>query len=275
MENVTEALKLAFSVLFFVGALTISIMIFSQARETSDILLYRQDPTNYYEYVEASNNKNRVVGVETIIPTLYRYYKENYTVVFKTGSLDEEGNLITKGPITIYETKTDVNNWNEGYDWKNCWGSSASDTYRTQITSFDLDEENKRHEPWVGKTKDIKLNMDAFIAGKEYVYQTDSQGRPIVSVHYNNFNKTGMGFYEACKKKNYKFVETLGEYALNENIVYKKDPVTGEELLDKNGNKIIDYDYTDSSTIINIDGEIVNLIKPKKKRIITYILING
>lgn len=269
MENAVDALKMAFAVLFFVGALGISMVTFTKARETADILLYSKDSTNYYEYVEPSKNKSRVVGVETIIPTLYRYYKENYTVQFKTGRLNEDGTLETTGNLYIYTTKTNPDNWNNTYyNYEN-----REDPDSLRISAFDLDDENKRHEPWAGNVKDIKLNLDAFITGGRYVYQTSSTGEPAVWVDYNNFNNTGMGFYEACKTKKYQFVETLGEYASGE-IVYKRDE-NGDVVLGPDGNPIIDYETTDTSTVIDIDGQIVNLLKPKTKRIITYTLITN
>lgn len=89
MENASEAIIMAGAVLIFVIALTVAMTVFSQARSTVDTVVYATDKTNYYEYldIDVSNNiKNRIVGLETVIPTLYKYYKENYTVVF----LDEK-----------------------------------------------------------------------------------------------------------------------------------------------------------------------------------------
>ena len=82
MENASEALMMAFGVLIFVLALTVAINSFGQAREVSDVVLYATDETNFYEYEFAIDkvSQNRVVGLETIIPTLYKYYKANYTV---------------------------------------------------------------------------------------------------------------------------------------------------------------------------------------------------
>ena len=39
------------------------------------------DKTNFYEYTEGNEMpEGRKVSAETIIPTLYRYYKENFMV---------------------------------------------------------------------------------------------------------------------------------------------------------------------------------------------------
>ena len=83
MENAIEALKMAFAFLVFVMALTVSIIAFGNVKKTADVVLYAKDETNYYEYIKDSEitgkaAENRIVGLETIIPTLYKYYKENY-----------------------------------------------------------------------------------------------------------------------------------------------------------------------------------------------------
>lgn len=82
MEDAVEALKLAAWVLIFILALSIVFMVFSQAKEVADIVLNYSDNTYFASYVEAetSNGNGRTVGIETVIPTLYRYYKEKYSV---------------------------------------------------------------------------------------------------------------------------------------------------------------------------------------------------
>ena len=97
MENASQALIIAFSIIIFVIALTISISMFSMARATSDFVIFKSDKTNYYEYNrvnETSKRNARVVSMEAIVPTLYRYYKENYRVEF----YDNEGKQ-----LEIYE----------------------------------------------------------------------------------------------------------------------------------------------------------------------------
>ncbi len=48
MENAVDALKIAFGVLVFVIALTVAFALLSQAKATSDIMLFASDKTNYY-----------------------------------------------------------------------------------------------------------------------------------------------------------------------------------------------------------------------------------
>ena len=82
MENVADALKMAVAVLIFVIALGISISSFSQAKQTAQTLLDYTDREYDMQYISNVTNTERVVGIETIIPTIYRAYKENYKVFF-------------------------------------------------------------------------------------------------------------------------------------------------------------------------------------------------
>ena len=73
MENAVDALKIAFGILVFVIAITVSFTLFSQAKSTSDIVLYSSDKTNYYTY--QNSNSDPIVGIDTIISELNRYAK--------------------------------------------------------------------------------------------------------------------------------------------------------------------------------------------------------
>ena len=85
MENAVDALKMAGAVLIFVLALSLSITSFSEARQASDIILdFKDRETQYINgdfYYEATGTE-RTVGLETIIPSIYRVYNENYRIVF-------------------------------------------------------------------------------------------------------------------------------------------------------------------------------------------------
>lgn len=101
MENAAEALTMAGSVLLFVLALSIALLLFTQARETIDILIRNTDREALIDSIDTSTEEGRIlqgefyyvanstnpetirnVGLETIIPSLYRAYTESYTVVF-------------------------------------------------------------------------------------------------------------------------------------------------------------------------------------------------
>lgn len=112
MENAVDALKIGFAVLVFIMALSLSMYMYTEAKETADIVLHSSDISEFMEYTEliddmavAKQSENRVVGVETIIPTLYKYYKENYTIIFRKA----DGSF-----LEIYKTSTNPDNWGSG-----------------------------------------------------------------------------------------------------------------------------------------------------------------
>lgn len=112
-ENISEALVMAASVLIFVIALSVIFSLISQAKSTSDAILYSYDDTKYYYDEDLENitfttardeNINRTVTMETIMPTVYRYIKEHYGVTI----FDKNGEIIARFDET---TESIVNNW--------------------------------------------------------------------------------------------------------------------------------------------------------------------
>lgn len=116
MEHATEALKMAAAVLVFVLALSITISAFGEARQTAQVILeYKDRDYDYNTYLAYKvNETQRIVGAETIIPSIYKAYKENYKIVFKDGN----GN-----GITLYQKK------------------NVTGTEETEICSIDLEKD--------------------------------------------------------------------------------------------------------------------------------------
>lgn len=84
MENSVDALKIAFAVMVFVIAITLSFQIISQAKSTADIVLYASDETNYYQYND--NNSEFEVDFSTVVATIYNYYTETMSVIVTDGA---------------------------------------------------------------------------------------------------------------------------------------------------------------------------------------------
>lgn len=185
MESASKALEMAFAVFVFVMALGVSISNFSKARQTSEIVIRTADATTYYDYAKYDEESgtfkyqngeaysytksgDRIVGLETVIPTVYKYNKENYTVIFKEGSYDPStGTYSENGNLEIYKTTTvnsdGTNNWSKGY--KNDYNNSGTSS---SIHKFDINEETQRHEPWVGSQTEIRKHLDAVFGGSIY-----------------------------------------------------------------------------------------------------------
>jgi len=294
MENAVDALKIAFAVMVFTIALSVAMATFSQARETSEAILYMNDKTNYYdwevaEYDEVSGvytipsegityRSQRIVGIDTIIPTLYRYYKENYTVIF----VDKSNN-----PIPIY-------NVNNDRKWVYTGG--------TPINYFDLNSEIQANCPWVGTVNDIKKNLDLFLDGTSK-YPQPSQIDKISFGNTARFVTYGDGFIE--EHQNDTFLEELGEYAtdrtygMNNGVLQVQDSQGNvAEFEQKSGNlwnctkdnnnekfnvgdaKTLEEIATEigssASTFLDEEsGEVIELSKPTIKRVIKYTLIEN
>ena len=226
MENASDALMMAFGVLIFVIALTVAINSLSQAREVSDIVLYSADETNFYEYydeVETGSSDKREVGLETIIPTLYKYYNEKYTVLFRKGTGYNNGTFATVEPLVLYLTPKKIGKYerkwgNEGDNklyWENLrtkyqrifkgseyfTTTNPTDDKLYGIFSFDLQEEEQRHEPWSGSNEETKKFLDCFIAGTPYEM-------PATSTDGGVYLKTKSFLSEFSDKK---FVEEIVE----------------------------------------------------------------
>ena len=130
MDNAIDALKIAFAVLVFVIAISISMRVFSQAKLVSDEVFYMTDKTNFYDYTSGDNSpEGRIVSGETIIPTLYRYYKENFNVIIK----DSNGNTLWD-----FNLENEIKNYSKNY----------------------------KNAPWVGNANiDTKLRVDVEVSG--------------------------------------------------------------------------------------------------------------
>ena len=201
MENAVDALKIALGVFVFTMALSLTMYMFTMAGETSDIVLQSSDVTKLMEYIEINDmiGEDRVVGLETIIPTLYKYYKENYTVIF----LESNGT-----PLELYETQTNPDLWSPGYT--NKYYDNNQDL---KVCSFDVDEETRRREPWTGNTNYYKQNLDMFLSGGTFEAPSGNG----MNYDYSSGQVNGWGnssFIEEFKDK--QFRESLGEYTYND-----------------------------------------------------------
>lgn len=153
MENAADALQIAGFVLIFVLALSISINAFGQARQTSQIILDYKDREYDYTYIDQSIQNygalQRRVRAETIVPAIYKAYKENYKIVFQFST---DNPLSTSG---LYK-------------------KGENETSAIRMYSIDLEKEvlgsNDRKEEFIkgilygkGKIDSSKINTDIFL----------------------------------------------------------------------------------------------------------------
>ena len=227
MENAVDSLKIAFGVLIFTVALSISISTFSNARRAIDGITTIKDKTQEYVYLEPSTTSNRDVGIETIIPALYKAYSENYRVEFWVK--DSAG---TEKKLILYSRRNveaREKNWEE-------------------VNYIDLIDEN------FGSESLAIDHLNALLTNghtKFYINASKAYGVKDISA-YKRYNSTNTillydeeigsiaigseGLYEFLKDK--KFEERLGEY-------YQEDKSEGKVSdtleINKTKKRIITY----------------------------------
>lgn len=114
MENVSDALIMAGQVLIFIVALTVCMSSFSTLRIGIDNIIsqtetieFAKDDDVYINLIESRDEgATRIVGAETVIASMYRSIKENYTMYIlftKASTFNEVKNLGNK--IANYEVK--------------------------------------------------------------------------------------------------------------------------------------------------------------------------
>lgn len=254
MENAADAIKMAAAVLIFVGALAIAIIMIGQARATSDAVLSYTDATNYYTYVESSGadvtqNGNRIVGLDTVISTLYRYYKEGFKVEF----IDQSNQ-----PIVIYEIKNVVYNPPEDnteyWEWVNKYTDDSPTivnnrlTLNLKINYFDLEDEtsrNKINAPWTAGNIDgsslkdkqytlVRKNLEKFIT-EDVNWSGNNPNLNIYGINSSYFANFNKNLLEMLTNYNMDgFEEILSEELIQDNSNSNKSKRTITYKLYKN-----------------------------------------
>lgn len=195
MENAAEALKIAFAVMLFVMALTLSMSSFSQARIAVNAITSARDRDiewagdlnndgddyndGYYKYnmyVTPSENLTRTVGIETVVTSMYRAYEENMTIYF----LENNGTT----PLVLY----------------NELDNKGNIVLDGGVSSIDLSNET------FGAQEEPKEFLDIIIGGKKVLNEKDES----IQEKYKNKIFYEDGLYNELK--NSEFEEKLGEY---------------------------------------------------------------
>ena len=184
MENAVEALEYAFAVFVLIIALSLSFAMFGKLNDLSEDRLSISDQSIYYdpdyflkskiprplgvsEDTFITEDRNRVVKLDQIIPTIYGYYKEHYIIEIDTGDIGTLRTSILSGTpyygnSKIWNLKEDVNNRNTflGRPWANDKEiKDAIDTYvREKLISYAGDD-----------------FREIFIPGGQNIYQKDGR----------------------------------------------------------------------------------------------------
>ncbi len=175
-ENASQALMMAFAIFIFVMALSLAMFLFSKVSTTSETLALYTDSTRFYDNVAVVGREGieRYVNTETIIPTLYRYYKENFCVkiydatgLYVQNSTEENPGLIQifdvlledkVGQAVINTAANGIYNQTDGT--KNYQAYALKSIYNDENSLIYM-----FGAPWLDSTENMKLRVDYFING--------------------------------------------------------------------------------------------------------------
>lgn len=252
MENAIDAIKIAFSIIVFVLALALTISVIGQARATSEVVFHANDKTEFYQYVTSeniANTKERIVGIETVIPTIHRYAKEQFAVTI----FDKLGN-----PIVRYDIWTEgfMSNWNQILRNKDKQGTKEKENYE------EIRDRLKVVQQQAYKT----LNMPE----KEFNIEKMIRDLYTVKSDANSLITIGAPWVGDSEKITERIrADMIGKEYTNNLITYK-----GKKLKDYENNKFIEkfLEITTSGDTVTDENDSLETIKGNKKLEILYIL---
>ena len=239
MEDAVTAIIIAFSVLVFVIALSMMMYMVNIVNITSTEILFYSDKSNFIENLRITNPNvlSRDVEFDVIIPTLYRYYKENFCVKFVDGR-----GLPTTQPklIHIFDLTLEgqVRSAASTVDFPTKYQQSLNTEYNSPTSTKYLFE-----APWLGNiNKDVKTRIDLYVSGKAgyinnvKVDYTDSSydGSSETSYDFSEFDniKEMMAWYTL--NTNSRITETFIEYSFSGDTITAGE---GEEVETITGDK--------------------------------------
>ena len=256
-DNAMHALMMSFGLLVLIIALSISVYMFTQVTGLAENLIYYSDSTKYYdllkfdkEQLDDDNFKpsvERYVDVDTIIPTLYRYYKENFCVKIydATGSNESSPEL-----IQVFDRNIE-NNVNKAISDSKATSDSTSKTLRDNYAyKMIYNDKSKKiymfGAPWTGSTENIKKRIDYYISG------TAGYIDGVYVDYENKSNSEGL-------------IKNVFAEAIN-------DSLTNEESKIKFKERFISYSYSGDTFVTEDGDELVNVDSKDKIEIIYTIL---
>lgn len=303
-DNLVEAFIMAFSAIVFIIALTLTMYMFSKVTYTSEVLTANADTTRFYENVEMKNlkvdgdlksdvleGKVKIIDSSSIIPTLYRYYKENFCVKI----YDATDNTST------YQLSTDIGGGGDTeprliqiFDMTIEGRVNEAVSYKGEVDETDIQLAPTSEE----RIKRIRHNIlihDYHQAPNffkmDYGSSLTAEGYKSKWFEYNEANRIYMfgapwiGSTENTKKRIDYFISGSDGYINNQYVNYIDNPfalalrING---LNDGGNpkfafteKVISYSYTGSTEETDEGDVLVNGAASKDKLVVIYTIIDN
>lgn len=134
MENAADALLIAFAVLIFIVALSVTLTSLAQAKTTADVVLFYSDRENFQKPLPNDSDNfedgGRIVEVDTVIATISRCAKEKFSVKIIDGTNEDDIYKFEYDVQTEEEIKLEVERFIKEYT-----GTSYRETYVEVTTS--------------------------------------------------------------------------------------------------------------------------------------------
>ena len=260
MENAVDAIKIASAILIFIIAFACSFSLFGTAKQTADSIITMRDKQAYLETAEedvdgilytssssiigqdesaditteyvsgVTKNGDRIVNIDDVISTIYRYSKEKYgvTIVKSTGEILARFDSVTE---TQYMTIWDLIPTNE-IEKKDSIASEIkknlfNDYVEVKLTSTDLENlyelkgkgTNKRShgEIWYGSQQSIIDRINVDINGGK--------------IEKNGLIYTGKDLLNEYNLKEKKIIEVVNEI---DRSIYLKETNEDGEIIESN-----------------------------------------
>ena len=172
MENAVEALKMGAAALFFVLAFSLTMLLFNQAKTTTEAVLDNLKLKEFFAKAEPlKDNETRRVGIETIIPTLYRYFQGDENPTIKI--LDENGKV-----LQVFDTRIERIAHQDFRD--------GTKYYQTLENLYGRGEANLFGAPWESQKNSLYYTERI----NSYIYGIPAKHMPSLDGKYNtnNFN---------------------------------------------------------------------------------------
>lgn len=186
MENVADALKMAFGAIVFVIAMAIALSLLSQANATTREVFYNMDTITYLEQAneEQDDANHRIVGLEAIVPTIYRYPVENCGVTI----IDKDGQLVARYDVETENVASQIANAKQYEKDKDIARyKQAAKIYYTHINYLIENLEIDGESVFAGNQKTIEID------NIEYRYNKDLMNRIEKLYSYKYGGKTYYG----------------------------------------------------------------------------------
>lgn len=131
MENASDALIMAGQVLIFIIALTVCISSFTTLRvgidstiEQTETIKFAKDSDLYINFIQSRNDgSTRIVGAETVVSSMYRAIKEDFTMYLdlKDGTFNEVHSTLGDKIDVRNEDGDIIGSYKIVYDTNNKW----------------------------------------------------------------------------------------------------------------------------------------------------------